>query len=292
MLFRWLERNEEGRPKRRAQSGARAHRALMLLVLLVVCGALAGCTTSPLGRRQLKIHSGGEMSRMGIASFDAVKQQLPPSTDAQKNRYVECVANAVLAAVVSKNAPASWEVVVFDEASANAFALPGGKIGVHTGLLDVATNADQLATVLGHEVGHVLAGHANERITQAELTRFGLAVADVAVHSGDPTPGQRKALALLGLGAHFGITLPYSRTHESEADLIGLDIMARAGFEPRESVVLWQNMSRGGARPPEILSTHPSNTTRIRELQNSIPSAEALRDQAHAAGRRPHCGAP
>jgi predicted Zn-dependent protease len=229
---------------------------------------------------------------MGVASFDTIRRQVPASSNTTKNAYVECVAEAVLGAVVSENAPANWEVVVFEDASANAFALPGGKIGVHTGLLEVATNADQLAAVLGHEVGHVLAGHSNERVSQAQLTQFGLAVADVAVESGDPTPGQRNALALLGLGAHFGITLPYSRTHESEADLIGLDIMARAGFEPRASVTLWQNMSRGGAQTPEILSTHPSHATRISKLQSRIPSAEVLRDQAHAAGRRPSCAAP
>lgn len=265
--------------------------------LAVVAAALASmltltaCTTSPLGRRQLKLHSGDEMTRMGIASFDTIKQQVPVSSDSAKTAYVGCVANAVIGAVTAGNAPAQWEVVVFEEPSANAFALPGGKIGVHTGLLNVAVNDDQLATVLGHEVGHVLAGHSNERVSQERLTRFGLAVADVYSQTGDLSDGQRQALALLGLGTHFGITLPYSRKHETEADMIGLDIMARAGFEPRESVALWQNMGRGGVEPPEILSTHPSNASRIGKLSERIPSAEALRDQAHAAGRQPSCSA-
>jgi len=239
-------------------------RLAAVAVALASTLALTACTTSPLGRRQLKLHSSDEMARMGIASFDTIKQQVPVSSDATKIAYVGCVANAVIGAVSAGNAPARWEVVVFEEPSANAFALPGGKIGVHTGLLNVAVNEDQLATVLGHEVGHVL----------------------------DLSDGQRQALALLGLGTHFGITLPYSRKHETEADLIGLDIMARAGFEPRESVALWQNMGRGGVEPPEILSTHPSNTSRIGKLSERIPSAEVLRDQAHAAGQRPSCGAP
>ena len=202
---------------------------------------------------------------------------------------MRCVALAITGALSGEDARYAWEVRVFEEPSANAFALPGGRIGVHTGLLQVAQGQDQLATVLGHEVSHVLAGHANERVSTQQLTAVGLSLAQVAADPTNPLHGQ--LLGALGMGAQVGIVLPYSRIHESEADLHGLDLMAQAGFDPRESVPLWQNMGAGGGeRPPEFLSTHPSPDTRIDDLRERIPAAIAVRERARAAGRRPSCG--
>jgi predicted Zn-dependent protease len=258
-------------------------------VLITVFATNLGCATSPLGRKQLMIHSGHEMSRMGIQSFEMLKRESARSSDASAIAYVECVAHAIIGAMDSERIDA-WEVVLFDDKSANAFALPGRKIGVHTGLLAVATDQDQLATVLGHEVGHVIARHSNERVSQAQVAQATMVLASVAAQTSDMTSEQMQLLGLLGLGVQVGVLLPYSRIHESEADLIGLDLMAKAGFEPAASVTLWQNMGRGGGSPPELLSTHPSHRTRIRDLRERIPDAELLRDTARQAGANPRCG--
>jgi len=262
----------------------------MLRRVLGVClaGALLACATSPLGRRQLRLFPDQQMSQMGIAAYDKMKQEIPRSQDASTNSYVRCVANAVTAQVTGRHASSSWEVTVFQDPAPNAFALPGGKIGVHTGLLTVARNQDQLATVLGHEVAHVLAEHGNERVSTAFALQTGVDLA--ATISGSSTPAQQQLLGLLGLGAQVGVLLPFSRAQESEADSLGLDLMARAGFDPRESVQLWKNMSAaGGGQPPEFLSTHPSHGTRIEDLTARMSDARVLSEQARTQGRRPAC---
>jgi predicted Zn-dependent protease len=249
--------------------------------------ALAACATSPLGRTQLKLFPEGQLAQMGVATFDKMQREMPVSSDAATNAYVRCVARAILDELPPGQTTTSWKVVVFEDRSANAFALPGGRIGVNTGLLDVATNQHQLAAVLGHEVAHVVAGHANERVSQAFATQTGLQAVSIA--AGAASPQQRQLIGLLGAGAQIGILLPYSRTHETEADLVGLDLMARAGFDPRQSVALWVQMGKAGRQPPEFLSTHPSSTTRISKLEQRMPSAKRLHDAARAAGKRPHC---
>jgi predicted Zn-dependent protease len=258
----------------------RGHAVVVVLVLAV---ALAlGCATSPLGRRQLKLMSGDQVSSMGATAFQEIKKETPATQDATQQRYVRCVAGAVTAAVRSPNAPRQWEVVVFQDDSANAFALPGGKIGVNTGILAVAKNQDQLATVIGHEIAHVLAEHANERVSQQMVAGT---LMEAAGQMMDPT-----LVAALGMGAQVGVLLPFSRTQESEADLLGLDLMASAGFDPRESTRFWQNMeSAGGGATPEFLSTHPSGATRTGDLQNRIAQAMPLYEKAVAAGRKPQC---
>jgi predicted Zn-dependent protease len=251
------------------------------LVLLVACAI--GCATSPLGRRQLRLMSGNDVATMGANAFQEIKKETPQASDAAQQRYVRCIVGAITAAVDAPGAPPQWEVVVFQEDSANAFALPGGKIGVNTGILKVAKNQDQLATVIGHEVAHVLAEHANERVSQQMLAGTLMQAAGQMM---DPT-----LVAALGMGAQVGVLLPFSRTQESEADLLGLDLMAKAGFDPRESTKFWQNMeSAGGAGTPEFLSTHPSGQTRTTDLQGRIGQTLPLYEQAVASGRRPKCG--
>jgi predicted Zn-dependent protease len=266
---------------------------IRILLCAALCAPLLACISSPvkkspLGRTQLHLFEADQMEAMGVQAYTQMKQQLPQSQDAAAIRRVDCVARAVTAEARGPNAPSSWEVAVFEDDRANAFALPGGKIGVHTGLLAVAADSSQLATVIGHEVAHVLAEHGNERVSTNVAAQYGLQAIESL--SGPPSPGRDQALAALGLGAQVGVLLPFSRTQEREADLLGLDLMAEAGFDPRASVLLWQNMSRaGGATPPEFLATHPSHGSRIRELGARIPSSLEIYERARAAGKRPRC---
>ncbi|MDX7733313.1 M48 family metallopeptidase, partial [Aeromonas caviae] len=267
--------------------------SLSRLALTALCSALlAGCAQSPTGRNQMLLFSPQQMNQLGADSFTQMKQQEKVSTDARMNAYVGCVAKAVTAQVPASYGITSWEVVVFDSKEINAFALPGGKIGVYSGLLKVAKNQDQLATVIGHELTHVLAQHSNERLSRDQLTGIGLAVADAAIGSSDSLGGAA-TMAALGLGVQVGIALPFGRTQESEADRLGLELMARAGFNPAEAVTLWQNMSAasGGKAPPQLLSTHPSDQSRIANLQAQQAEVQPLYQQAKASGLVPQCKA-
>ncbi|HXG27363.1 MAG TPA: M48 family metallopeptidase [Nevskiales bacterium] len=252
---------------------------------LLALALLTACATSPLGRKTLRFFPEGEMAQMGAAAFQETREKTPESKDGKQNAYVTCIAGALTREVPGDQA---WEVVVFEDKAANAFALPGGKIGVYTGLLRVARSQDQLAAVIGHEIAHVTAQHANERVSTAFAAQAGLNIVD-AIYGG--TSAGQNAMALLGLGTQVGILLPFGRAQESEADLLGLDTMARAGFDPREAVTLWQNMAQaGGGAPPEFLSTHPSHDTRIEDLQKRMPEALKLYDAARVAGKKPKCG--
>jgi predicted Zn-dependent protease len=262
---------------------------LKLFSVVLSLLAIVSCSTSPTGRDQFIMVSDGEMNRMGSASFQELKAKIPIEKDANINRYVKCVANAVAQEVSSGTTASNWEVVVFKDASANAFALPGGKIGVHTGLLKVAKTPGQLAAVLGHEVGHVIARHGAERVSQTMATQSGLILADILL---DQRHARRSyIMAGLGLGAQFGVLLPFSRKHETEADEIGVMLMAQAGFHPEESVKLWQNMmsASGGKQPPEFMSTHPSGLTRINDLRSHMREAMSHYQTAQAQGKSPNC---
>jgi predicted Zn-dependent protease len=233
-----------------------------------------------------------EMDKMGVEAFEQLKQEQKVSTDPRVNAYVTCVANAITGVLTPEESQGVWEVRVFEDDSANAFALPGRKIGVHTGLLKVAKNQDQLATVIGHEVGHVIAKHGAERVSDQYATQIAASGIGVVLGAlGDPSSATHGlAMAALGVGAQ-GVVLKFSRTHESEADALGLDYMARAGFDPRESVPLWQNMDAAsqGARPPEFLSTHPNPATRIKDLEARIPQNLPIAERSRAQGRIPRC---
>jgi predicted Zn-dependent protease len=254
--------------------------------------AAAGCATSPLGRSQFMFVGDAEMDKMGVEAFEQLKSQGKVSSEPQANAYVTCVANAVTGALDPEEIPGGagpWEVRVFQDDTANAFALPGRKIGVHTGLLKVAKNQDQLATVIGHEVGHVLARHGAERVSDQFATQIAAQGAGVLLGAVTSPTTQGLAMAALGVGAQ-GVVLKFSRTQESEADLVGLDLMASAGFDPRESVALWQNMAAASkGQPIEFLSTHPSHETRIQDLQQRIPQDLPTAEQAHQQGRNPRC---
>ena len=256
--------------------------------LILVITALSSCATSPEGRTQFKLIPDDQMDLMGAQSFEQIKQQTPLSKDQNINQYVLCITNKIIPQVTQNPDPKQWEVQVFDDPQANAFALPGNKIGVYTGLLEYARNQDQLAAVMGHEIAHVIAKHGNERVSSQMATQAGLEIASVML-GGTQDANNAMILAGLGLGVQFGITLPFSRSHESEADLIGLDLMAKAGFNPEESVPLWENMSKAGASPPEFMSTHPSGSTRIKQLKERIPKANIAYQQAVNNGQRATC---
>jgi predicted Zn-dependent protease len=251
-----------------------------LSAVLAISSILTACATSPTGRNQLIFMPDTQMNQMGLQAFDQLKKEKPMSHDGQFNQTAQCIVSEL-----TRGMGQNWEVVVFEDKTLNAFALPGEKIGVHTGMMQLVDNQDQLAAVLGHEVGHVLARHSNERASQETLVKQGMGIIQ------QTSLGQNGlAIGLLGLGAQYGVLMPYSRTHESEADMIGVDLMAKAGFNPEQSVTLWQKMAQASQNQPmEFMSTHPAHATRIQQLQEHMPKALELYKQAQVAGKIPKC---
>lgn len=244
---------------------------------------LFGCQTSPTGRTQFVAVPEEEVEKTGSLAFQEMKAKEPIDTDAQNNAYVNCVAKAITAVVEPKR---EWEVVVFKSDQINAFALPGGKIGVYTGILKIANTAEQLAAIIGHEVAHVTAQHGRERISQALAAQGALTLTAIMLQKKN-TQNYQLIMGALGLGAQVGVLLPFGRAQESEADVVGLQYLAQAGFDPRGSVTLWENMSKaGGAQPPTFLSSHPANAQRIETLKSHMNHAMGLYQQAKA---RPSC---
>jgi predicted Zn-dependent protease len=254
------------------------------LNLIGIIFLVISCSTTPTGRKQLAFMPSNQLDTMGIQAFQTIKDETPVVHNNNVNHYVQCITRALLNTLHDSE---GWELVVFEDEAVNAFALPGRKIGVYTGLLNVAENQHQLAAVIGHEIAHVLANHGNERVSQQVLLSAGLDLAQL-VFANPQSQTAQLALGALGLGAQFGILMPFSRKHESEADEMGLEIMARAGFDPQQAVDLWVNMGQasGGKSVAEFLSTHPSHETRIRDLQAQMPYALSLYQQAPT---RPDC---
>lgn len=263
-------------------------RTFAVLFLVFLCFA---CATSPLGRKQLLIVPDSQMDQMGAQAFDQVKASEKPEQDPKINQYIKCIVHPLTDTVKGQTPVENWEVVVFNNPQANAFALPGGKIGVYTGILKVAKTDSQLATVIAHEIGHVISRHGAERVSQQAGTELGLAALGAITPN---NPNKNTLMGLLGMGAQVGILLPFSRTQESEADLVGLDLMAKAGFDPRQSVELWKNMiaNSGGKAPPQWLSTHPASENRIQTLEQNMGGAWVKYEQAQAAGKKPSCPKP
>jgi len=260
-------------------------------IRLWICALfLVACTTSPLGRQQLLLYPQSEVDAMGAAAFDQMRSQMPRGSSPRTDDYVECIVQRIVAVLPAETdfSGGTWEVEIFEDESANAFALPGGKIGVHSGMLEIAATPDPLAAVLAHEVAHVVAEHTNERLSTTAVAQSGLQA--VQILAGSETPAQRQLMALLGVGAQIGVLLPFNRAQETEADLIGLRLMARAGFDPRASITLWERMAeREGGNPPEFLSTHPASASRIAQLRAALPDAVPLFD---GASRGPRCTPP
>jgi predicted Zn-dependent protease len=231
------------------------------------------------GRKELTgLVSPQQELQLGIQSFDQMKKEVPIDRDPAANALVQRVGKR-LAAVASKDMPdAKWEFVVFDSPEANAFCLPGGKVGVYKGILPITQDDAGLATVLGHEIAHAISHHGAERISQSELMQAGGQVLGMAVQNSKPIT-QTAVSAVYGLGGQLGYSLPHSRAQESEADHIGLIYMARAGYDPRAAVDFWKrfaayNAQQGGQKVPSLLSDHPVDSKRIQQLEGWLPEAE------------------
>lgn len=250
---------------------------------------MASCSTSPTGRSQMIWKSDAEMEAESARAFNKMRAGMPLSTDRRKIDFVACVAESVVNVLEPPLSDIEWELAVFDSESVNAFAMPGGKIGVFTGILDVTENQDQLAAVIGHEIAHVTARHSNERASRASISGGLINVAAIILGGGQ-SGATYTAQQALNAGAELGISLPHTRGQESEADIIGLEYMARAGFDPRAAVALWQRMDAStDKKPAEFVSTHPSSESRIEALVSEWPKTLPLYNQAIEEGRVPTC---
>ncbi len=239
--------------------------------------SLTACSTVPVtGRHSLNLVSEGQEMELGLSSFDQLKKETPINKDPTVNALVQRVGKRI-AAVATKDMPnAQWEFVVFESKEANAFCLPGGKVGVYTGLLPITQDEAGLATVVGHEVAHAVARHGAERMSEAMVMQTGSQVLGSAMAD---SQWQSAALLAYGLGSKVGRELPHSRKQELEADQIGLTYMARAGYDPESAIGFWQrfsdfNKQSGASKPPALLSTHPVDDVRIQQLRELLPAAK------------------
>jgi predicted Zn-dependent protease len=239
--------------------------ALLLLLALTGCGANAET-----GRRQFIIVSDSQMNALGADAYGEMLASTPVSKDAALTAKITAIGKRIAAA---SGADFDWEFTLFDSDEVNAFCLPGGKIGVYTGILSVAETNAGLAAVLGHEVAHAVLRHGAERVSQS----LALAGANYALSEALADDAQKPyIMGAIGLGAQYGVMLPYSRKHESEADLVGLKYMAAAGYDPAEAVKLWQRMAVLGGSPPEVLSTHPDPEGRAKALRDALDDVASL----------------
>jgi predicted Zn-dependent protease len=262
--------------------------------LLLACATLAaaGCYTNPVtGRKSLVLISPGEEVQLGAQSFQAIWAKERVSADPAANARVQRIGRRIAEAVGNELPGAKWEFVVFDSKDLNAFALPGGKVGVYTGLMQLAENDAELAIVMGHEIGHVIARHGAERMSEAALIAgigmMGAAIVDAKTD--DPQARQLFELAY-GAGTTLGRVLPHSRGNESEADRMGAIYAARAGYDPRAAITFWEKMAAKkqaagatGTKLDAIFSTHPADAQRIAQLRALMPQVVPIYEKARAA---------
>ncbi len=262
--------------------GTRRGECFALTLCLVFL--IASCASAPVTeRRGLRLVPDSELTSMSFQEYNNVLKKSKLSTDTAKVSMVRRVGQRVAAAseeLLEETGRGSdirnykWEFnLIEDDKTVNAWCMPGGKVAVYTGLLPIAQDENGLAVVMGHEVAHAIAKHGNERMSQGLLAQFGAIGLSLALAR---SPGLTSDIFMqaYGVGTQVGFLLPYSRLHESEADRIGLVLMAKAGYDPRGAVSLWQRMSaKGGSRPPEFLSSHPAPESRIRDIESLIPEA-------------------
>ena len=259
--------------------GYLSNATLIALLLLIV-----GCATVPVtGRKSLNILSDSELLSMSLQEYNDVLKKSKLSNDPAEVQMVKRVGKRIASAteqfftekgMKSEIKNYKWEFsLIEDDKVANAWCMPGGKVAVYTGILPITQDATGLAVVMGHEISHAIAKHGNERMSQGLLAQLGAAGLSAAL-STNPGATSQIFMAAYGVGANVGVLLPYSRIQESEADHIGLILMAKAGYDPREAVPFWKRMNeKGGNRPPEFLSTHPAPETRIKDIEAKIPEA-------------------
>lgn len=258
---------------------------LILACAAATVGLFSGCSTvNETGRSQLMLVSPAQETQMGLSAFAQIKKEEKISTDPALNARIQRIGKRISASVGRDIPNAQWEFVVFDSPTVNAFALPGGKVGVYTGLIKLAASDDEIAIVMGHEIAHVTSRHGAERTSQNYAVAGVGIIAAIGMEAKNVDPAKRNiALAAYGLGAQVGFALPFSRLHESEADGVGLRFAAGAGYDPRAGATFWKKMAaQGGAKPPEFLSTHPSDSTRIANLEKLAPQYLGLYQQAKA----------
>jgi len=268
----------------------KAHRWLLAaasLGLLVACAT----TTSPTGRTQyVGAVSQLQLDQMGAQAFAEAKATTPLSKEGRLTAYVGCVVTAIATQLPAPWNGLHWDYALFQNDETNAWALPGGKIGVYTGIFKVAKDQDQLAAVIAHEIGHVVARHHDERITRQAYAQLGLGVAGAAVGSRYGEAVQQTTGQVGGALLQGAFLLPNSRAQESEADVVGQEMMAKAGFNPDGAVALWRNMGAAdGSRPLQWLSTHPDPESRLRELQQRAEGLTPVMQAAHTTGHQPRC---
>jgi predicted Zn-dependent protease len=264
------------------------------LVLGLSIAALAtacATTTSPTGRTQrVGAVSQEQLNQLGAQAFAQAKAKTPQTTNSGQTAYVRCVVSAITRELPS-GWQANWETALFADTSPNAFALPGGKVGVNTGIFTVAKNQDQLAAVIAHEIGHVVSRHHDERATNQMGAQAGLGILGAIVGSAYGQGAANTTSQLGGMAAQGIFLLPNNRTQETEADVVGQQLMASAGFNPQQAVNLWENMIAASSNnPPQWLSTHPDPRARITELRNRAGALMPAYQQARASGRTPNCG--
>ena len=257
---------------------------LFLTAIITVLFLATGCSTIPItGRSGLHLVPESELIAMGSQQYDEVLSDSQLSRNYSQVQMVRRVGNRIAQAAerfliehghAGEVGYYQWEFnLIEDSDTANAWVMPGGKAAVYTGILKYTRDETGMAVVLGHEVAHAIAGHGNERMSGELLANMGGMALSTALSS-QPQATYDLFMQAYGAGASVGFLLPYSRLHESEADRIGLILMARAGYDPRAAVGLWQRMGQdGGPRPPEFLSTHPSPASRITDIQRHLPEA-------------------
>lgn len=255
-----------------------------VLTVLTVAMLLCGCGSVPLtGRKQMLLVSDSEVLSASLSQYTEYMKSAPLSTNTKQRTTVERVGKNIAAATESylrNNGMASeinnfaWEFKLVKDAQVNAFCMPGGKIVVYEGLMKRVASDDELAVVIGHEVAHAVAKHANERMSQQLMAQYGAQILGEAL-SGKSAAMQKLGNTVYGLGAQYGVMLPFSRKHEYEADYMGMIFMTMAGYNADKAVTFWQKMSAGGgASVPEILSTHPSDASRIAEIKKRLPEMQ------------------
>ena len=266
-------------------------KALLLSVAIIFAITACATTTSPTGRTQVVgAVSESQLAELGTKAFEEAKAKTPQSRDSKQTAYVRCVVTSIVRELPADWQRLGWDVALFEDKEANAFALPGGKVGVYTGIFSVARNQDQLAGVIAHEIGHVVSHHHNERITR-QMGASGVLQILSGLAGSRYGEGIGNAVGQGGsIIAQTGLLLPGSRVQESEADVVGQQLMAKAGYDPDGAVTLWQNMAAaGGSRAPEWLSTHHDPSSRLRELQQRADGLRPSMLAARSGGKHPRC---
>ena len=256
---------------------------LLIIALLL----LSSCGSVPItGRKQILLVSDQEVLTSCLTQYSEYMKSAPVSSNASGKNMVIRVGKKIAAAteqylkangLSAELSNFSWEFNLVKDNQVNAFCMPGGKIVVYEGLLKLVSSDDELAVVLGHEVAHAVAKHSNESMSQQLMTQYGAQILTQAL-SNKSAAIQKAGSTIYGLGAQYGLTLPFSRKHESEADYMGLIFMTMAGYDPNVAITFWQKMSvSGGAKVPEFMSTHPSDATRINDIKKILPELNKYR---------------